>query len=268
MLEADHFEEVTRIRMSIEAGGKPVYWVAAYLVDGLLIDTGAPHTAEELAGFLEGEKLSLVVNTHFHEDHVGADRLIRERFGVDVFAHPDSVPLINRVPELRPYQEYVWGYPVSCEVQPLGRVVETPRFRFEVLETGGHSPGHVCLVEMERGWCFSGDIFISERPRVLRADEDAAGLIASLRLLAGLDTARLVLFTSMGKIFEQGREALEACISYLEETGERVGQLAASGRSTGEIREELFGGGSSLAALTGGHFSTDNLIASLLKMRD
>lgn len=268
MLETDHFEEVTRIRMSIEAEGRPVYWVAAYLVDGLLIDTGAPHTAEELLGFLRGREPRMVVNTHFHEDHVGADLLIRERFGVDVFAHPASVPLINRVPELRPYQEYVWGYPEPCEAQPLGKVVETPRFRFEVLETGGHSEGHICLAEMERGWCFSGDIFISERPRVIRADEDAAGLIASMRLLAGVNTARLVLFTSMGKIFEQGREALETCIAYLEETGERVGQLAAFGHSVDEIREELFSGGSSLAALTGGHFSTDNLIASLLKTRD
>ncbi len=226
MIEADRYEDVTRIRMSIEADGKAVYWVAAYLVDGLLIDTGAPHTAEELVGFLADEKPRVVVNTHFHEDHVGADRLLRERFGMDIFAHPDSVPLINRVPELRPYQEYVWGYPEPCEVLPLGPVVKTPHCRFEVIETPGHSPGHVSLVEMERGWCFSGDIFISERPKVIRADEDAAGLIASMRLLAGLPRERLVLFTSMGKIFPRGREALLACVAYLEETGERVRELS------------------------------------------
>lgn len=266
MIEVDRFEEVTRIRMSIESGGKAVYWVAAYLVDGLLIDTGCPHTAEELGAFLQGQELRAVVNTHFHEDHVGADRLIRERFGVDVFAHPDSVPLIARRPELRPYQEYVWGYPEPCEVLPLGAVVETPRFRFEAIETGGHSAGHVCLVEMERGWCFSGDIFITDRPRVIRADEDAAGLVASMRLLAGLPTGRLVLFTSMGRVVPEGREALEACASYFEEAGERVRELARAGRTTEGIREELFAGGSSLAALTGGHFSTDNLIASLLEM--
>ncbi len=265
MIEVDRFEEVTRIRMSIESDGRAVYWVAAYLVDGLLIDTGCPHTAQELAAFLDGQELRLVVNTHFHEDHVGADHLIRQRFGVDIFAHPDSVPLINLVPELRPYQEYVWGYPKPCEALPLGQVIETPRFRFEVLEAGGHSAGHVCLVEMERGWCFSGDIFISERPRVIRADEDAAGLIASMRRLASLPTGRLVLFTSMGKIIPGGREALEACAAYLEETGTRVRELSRAGRTIEEIREGLFAGGSSLAALTGGHFSTDNLIASLLK---
>lgn len=48
MIEIGAFEEITQIRMSREIGGKPVYWVAAYLVDGLLIDTGCSYTAREL----------------------------------------------------------------------------------------------------------------------------------------------------------------------------------------------------------------------------
>ena len=44
MIETASFEEVTQIRMSREIGGKPVYWVAAYLVDGLIIDTGCSYT--------------------------------------------------------------------------------------------------------------------------------------------------------------------------------------------------------------------------------
>jgi hypothetical protein len=34
------FEEAIQIRMSREIGGDPFYGVAAYLVDGLFIDTG------------------------------------------------------------------------------------------------------------------------------------------------------------------------------------------------------------------------------------
>ena len=40
MIESQDYAGVTQIRMSREFDGKPVYWVAAYLVDGLLIDTG------------------------------------------------------------------------------------------------------------------------------------------------------------------------------------------------------------------------------------
>lgn len=264
MIETSRFEDVTRIKMSREVDGKPIYWTAAYLVDGLLIDTGCRHTAEELVEYLDGERLRLVVNTHYHEDHVGANRLIKERFGVEMLAHPYSVPLVNMTPELRPYQEYVWGYPEPVEVSPLGAAVETERYCFEVVETGGHSEGHVALFERERGWCFSGDIFITEKPRVIRADEDARGLISSMRKLAGLRADRLVLFTSMGEIVTDGRGALLSCAAYLEELSGRARALADDGLSPVEIRESMFGEGSSLAGLTGGHFSSDNLVSSLL----
>lgn len=265
MIETSPFEEVTRIKLSREVDGKPIYWVTAYLVDGLLIDTGPAYTATELADFLEGQRLDLVVNTHYHEDHVGADRLIMDRFGVPVYAHRDSVPRIGEVPRLNPYQEFVWDYPEPATVSTLGDTIVTERFNFEVIDTAGHCPGHVALFERSRGWCFSGDIFITERPKVIRADEDAAGLIASMRLLAGLDADRLVLFTSMGKIIPDGREALLACAGYLDGLGEQVRALAAQGLGPLEIREQIFGEGSTLAGFTGGHFSTDNLVASLLQ---
>jgi glyoxylase-like metal-dependent hydrolase (beta-lactamase superfamily II) len=104
MLEATHFEEVTQIRMSRELEGKAVYWVAAHLVDGLLVDTGCSHTAGELVDFLGEEDLRLVVNTHPHEDHTGADQEIMARFGVDIYAHPRSIPLIADRLELHPYR--------------------------------------------------------------------------------------------------------------------------------------------------------------------
>jgi glyoxylase-like metal-dependent hydrolase (beta-lactamase superfamily II) len=266
MLEADRFEEVNRVKMSLEQDGKAVYWAAAYLVDGLLIDTGPAHTSRELAGFLEGRDLRTVVNTHWHEDHVGGNRMIQDHFGVDIFAHPDSIPLIAQVPKLQWYQEYVWGYPEASDVLAIAEAIETPRFRFEVIPTQGHSIGHIALVEREQGWCFSGDIFITGRPKVIRADEDVSGLISSMLLLAGLPTERLILFTSMGKIIPDGRQALEDCVQYFKEIADQARCLADRGMSIEEIRAELFGEGSSLGALTGGHFSTDNLVASLLKM--
>ncbi|MDD5448713.1 MAG: MBL fold metallo-hydrolase [Actinomycetota bacterium] len=264
MIEITDFEEVTRFKMSRALDGKPVYWVAAYLVDGLLIDTGCSHTAGEFADCLEGQSLNIVVNTHHHEDHVGANRTMIERFGIPILAHPDSVPLIGRVPVLRPYQEYVWGYPEPAEVSVLGKEVLTERFHFDVLETPGHCEGHVALVELGRGWCFSGDIFISERPKVIRADEDVAGLMSSMRLLAALPTERLVLFTSMGEIIPDGRRALLSCLEYLEGLQKKARELEAQGFTPEEIRERLFGEGSSLATLTGGHFSSGNLVKSLL----
>ena len=71
MLEINEFEEITQIKLSRELNGKPLYRVAAYLVDGLLIDTGCSYTSAELVSLLRDKKITQVINTHFHEVHVG-----------------------------------------------------------------------------------------------------------------------------------------------------------------------------------------------------
>jgi len=48
MIKASTHNEVTRLFMGHDLDGRLLYWVSAYLVDGLLIDTGCKHTAEEL----------------------------------------------------------------------------------------------------------------------------------------------------------------------------------------------------------------------------
>lgn len=85
MIEITRFEDIIQIRMKSEVDGAAQYWVSAYLVDGLLIDTGCIHTAEELGRFLESRRIHLVMNTHHHEDHVGANHLIQKRFRVDIW---------------------------------------------------------------------------------------------------------------------------------------------------------------------------------------
>ncbi|MDO9230686.1 MAG: MBL fold metallo-hydrolase, partial [Syntrophales bacterium] len=242
MIETALFEEVTQIRMSREIGGKPVYWVSAYLVDGLLIDTGCSFTAAELAAFLDGRPVRQIVNTHFHEDHIGGNRALQEKFGVEIFAPADSVPLIAREAKLFPYQETVWGYPAPAETRPLPAVIRTERHLFDVIDTPGHSAGHAALVEKSRGWCFSGDIFAREKMKFIRPEEDMGKTVASMRRLMDLPAHRLILFTSVGRIVEDGRRALQDCIQSIEELSRRAKALEKNGRGVPEIVRELFGG--------------------------
>lgn len=268
MIETASFEEVLQIRMSREIGGKPVYWVSAYLVDGLLIDTGCSYTAGELAAFLSIHPVRRIVNTHFHEDHIGGNRALQEKFGVEIFAPADSVPLIAREAKLFPYQETVWGYPAPVEAQPLPAVIRTERYLFEVIDTPGHSAGHAALVEKSRGWCFSGDIFAREKMKFIRPEEDMGETVTSMRRLVDLPTDRLILFTSVGRIVEDGRQALLACIQYIEELSCRAKALEKYGRGVPEITRELFGGEHAFAALSNGQYTSENLVRSVLKMEE
>jgi ribonuclease/clavin/mitogillin len=266
MIEIADFGDVTQIRMSRVLDGVPIYWVSAYLVDGLLIDTGCSYTAEELASYLKDKKVEMVVNTHFHEDHVGCNYLIKDMFDIDMYAHPESIPLIGKEAFLYPYQETVWGYPVPTEVRPVPEKINTNHFTFDVIETPGHSVGHIVLLEKDKGWCFSGDIFSRETLKFVRPEEDMGVTIDSMKKLLDYDTERLILFTSVGKIIEDGRVVLEKCINYLEDLSRKAKTLRNRGCAEEDIIKELFGGEHYFAELTNGQYTTENLIRSVLKM--
>ena len=98
MLEVSVFEDVTCIKMSQTMGGKPLSWVACYLVDGLLVDTGPAHVSEELMRFLENNKVQKVVNTHHHEDQAGGDGPLQRELGLPVSAPAEAIPILVRFP--------------------------------------------------------------------------------------------------------------------------------------------------------------------------
>src|SRR5271157_3285449 len=180
MIETQDYEGVTQIRMSREMDGKPVYWVAAYLIDGMLVDTGCSYTSSELVAFLEEKDLRLVVNTHYHEDHMGGNHDIMSRYGVDIYAHTDSIPLISKRFDLYPYQEIAWGYPVPTMVKLVLPIIKTDNYEFKVIETPGHCKGHICLVESSKGWCFTGDLFARETPKFIRPEENIGEIVHSM----------------------------------------------------------------------------------------
>lgn len=265
MIEVDHSGDVTRIKMGREYQGRVLYWTAAYLVNGLLIDTGCPHTAEELTGFLEGQHLDLAVNTHHHEDHVGANHQLQQRFKIPIMASRESAPLIAQSPKLHAYQELVWGYPVPTKVGVLSDKVETECYRFNVIETPGHCPDHVSLVEVTKGWFFTGDLFISREPKAMRPEEDIYEIARSMKKLIDLQTGRLTLFTGLGNVVEDGKAALQSCIDYIHGLSRRAKAFERQGLSPGIMVNELFGRESVLAGSTDGHISSENVVRALLR---
>ena len=264
MLIATEYEQVTRIRMSRFRKAKPPYCVSAYLVDGLLIDSGPAHTAEELTDFLEDKGVKTLVNTHHHIDHIGANTLIKERHGAQLLAHPLAVNRINQPATLYPYQEDVWGYPVPSQVEEIADSVTTPHFHFEVIHTPGHCDDHICLFERSKGWLFAGDLFMATHPNAARPEEHQWQIIASLKKVKDL-MPRVLLPAAGTKIVTGPSAALEQTIQYLEDLGRRVTELNDKGLSPGEIRQRIFGDETPLVRSTQQLVSSENLVKSYLK---
>lgn len=237
--------------------------VAAYLVDGLLIDTGLAYTAEELADFLKDNPPRIVVNTHHHEDHIAGNAILKERYGVKLLAHPLAISRVYQKPHLYPYQEEFWGYPVPTNPEPLGEHLTTDNFRFEVISTPGHSDDHICLWEKNKGWLFSGDLYTSTHPDAARPEEDQWQIIESLLKIKNLKP-RLV-FTAIGFVISDAEIRLGKTIQYLQGLGQKVRELNVTGLSPVQIRQQLLGEESPVAGRTQGQFSSENLVRTFLK---
>jgi glyoxylase-like metal-dependent hydrolase (beta-lactamase superfamily II) len=262
MLKATPHGSITRIHLARTLLGRPLYTVEAYLVDGLLIDSGCPATASELVAWCRGRDVCQVVNTHHHEDHSGGDGALQAALGLPIAAPAEAIPILADFPRLQLYRWIVWGQPGDVAVQPLGDVVETDRYRFEVIPTPGHCPDHVCLFEQEHGWLFSGDLYVHERVRYLRADEDALHSLESLRRVLALRPRLLV--CSHAGLVEGACAAIERKIAYWEGLAEQARALCREGLSLREATDRLLGPEDMMARFTQGHFAKINLIRSLL----
>jgi glyoxylase-like metal-dependent hydrolase (beta-lactamase superfamily II) len=263
VLRSTEYGPITRIHLARTFFGRPLYAVEAYLVDGLLIDTGCPATSSELVAWCRGRGIRRVVNTHHHEDHAGGDGALQKALGLPVAAPPGTVPILADFPRLQFYRRIVWGQPGNVAVEPLGEVIETDHYRFEVVPTPGHCPDHVCLFEREQGWLFSGDLFIHERVRYLRADEDARRTLESLRRVLTLRPRLLV--CSHAGLVEGACGAIERKIAYWEELAGRAQALRREGLPLRQVSDRLLGPEDMMARFTRGHFAKVNLIRSLLE---
>jgi glyoxylase-like metal-dependent hydrolase (beta-lactamase superfamily II) len=268
MVRVTRLGNVTRFDLARTLAGRGRYWTTAYLVDGLLIDSGCAHTAPEFIRALEGLAVDRIVHTHSHEDHIGADGAVRRRYGpIPVAAHHLAVEVLadpRGLQPLHPYRKVMWGWPEPVPATPLaeGDEIRTPNFRFQVLATPGHSPDHICFFEPDQGWLFTGDLYVGGRDRALRVDSDANLLLDSLRRIEALPISTL--YPGAARIPDDARAALRDKILWLETVRDRVLALHRNGRTFRSIVREVCGPPMLIDFITLGHFARWHLVRSFL----
>lgn len=147
----------------------PRNMVNAYIVDGILIDAGIRRSEEKLLKAIHqygSEKIEAHALTHAHPDHQGASAAICRQLDIPLWCGRDDVAamesglLTEDAPNpdsfiLRFQQRYWTGpaYPVARSLQE-GDAVGS----FTVLETPGHSPGHIVLWRETDSVLIVGDV--------------------------------------------------------------------------------------------------------------
>src|SRR4051812_31429275 len=108
MIEIQRFENVERIRLASWGSRVAGMDVSAYLVDGILVDSGFPHARAALGRYLDERHVRGAVLTHYHEDHAGNAALIAQRGIPLTMARFTQERLIDPA-SIRAYRRVVWG---------------------------------------------------------------------------------------------------------------------------------------------------------------
>jgi len=129
---------------------------------GAIVDPG--DEGERILEAVEssGLKITHVLLTHAHFDHMGAADEVVKATGAPLALHPEDLPLLNAGGGA-----IFFGLP-SVPVPDVSirltadQEIDVGELTLRVLHTPGHTPGHVTFYEPNQGIIFDGDVLFAQ----------------------------------------------------------------------------------------------------------
>lgn len=178
----------------------------------VIIDPGCYEKEEkqELTDFIKIHNLKVteLLNTHCHVDHVLGNKFIKEYYGVKLTHHRLEEPILRAVKTYAPN----YGFFMYEEAEGDRYVEEGDKIRFgnttlDIIFVPGHAPGHIAFYNQKEKICLSGDVLFYDS--IGRTDLPGGNfdtLIKSIREKLFLMDEDVVIYPGHGPTTMIGRE--------------------------------------------------------------
>jgi glyoxylase-like metal-dependent hydrolase (beta-lactamase superfamily II) len=145
-------------------------WLVGDDDEVLVLD--APHDAAPIVEAIGGRRVTAIVLTHGHNDHITAAPALREATGAPIWFNPADRMLWD--------MEHEGVEP--DEALGEGTAFRVAGSRLTALHTPGHSPGSTCLHAADLGAVFTGDTLFHGGPGATgRSFSDKPTILNSIR---------------------------------------------------------------------------------------
>jgi len=258
-------ETVKIYRMStMDLNNRPIMWVSAFLIDGLLIDFGHYHAKDKFIKLLNFREIEKCVLSHQHEDHFGACYDLVNKYNLPIYTTKETAFLVRLKIRIPPYRVLTWGIPepFKAKVLPNLEEIKTTKATFKILTSPGHCHTLISLFHKRKRLLFPTDAFVSNNQSAIFNWEKALKMIETFKSFIELKPKYLFL--------ENGSLAtlsdVSQLIDYWTSVKEQAEDLYNQGIKIRVIVRHLFGQESFLKRATNGAMSRENLIRSLLEL--
>ena len=233
-----HYNDINYFRFSVYHFGKNVQSVYAFVIDEVLIDTGQRHNRENVLKALEGREIEKILLTHHHEDHSGNVNYLMNKFNIPAYAHPKAVDILKKGYKMSPLAKVMNGSVEKAVLIPLDeKPILTKNHQLFPIFTPGHCVDHYAYHEPNKGYLFSGDLYVADKIKYFGDYESMKEQIISLEKLVALDFD--VLFCSHNPKTKNGKERLTSKLNGFKDFYQTVAHLHSKGLTENEIMKEM-----------------------------
>ncbi|WP_265182230.1 MBL fold metallo-hydrolase [Geomicrobium sp. JCM 19055] len=203
--------------------------------------------------------------THNHEDHSGNVAVLANQRELPVYVHELGLEECFLETPYPYYRQLAWGERKPFQPSKMPDQLTTSNATWDVIFTPGHAKDHISLLDEQTGRLFTGDLFVTPKPKVIMEAESIPETLRSLKKLLNYEFSSI--FCCHSGYHINGKEMVNKKIEHLEALIAQVHELTEQGYSIDDIDRSLYPKTYPIETVSEGQWSSRHIVSSIVKER-